>query len=148
MGISLEGPSLVDFDPEAAMKNDFLHQIGHEDHFSSLGDKMHQKFRIENRIYPVFAFTAPLLAATPIFQYLSTHQAKNDTTINSIIYRACICCADLAYRPFTVDCVYISKNFGICLVMLFKVPRLLAMIVVTISNPVTSPPPPPKKNLI
>ena len=42
--------------------------------------------------------------------------------------------------------MYIWKNFGICLVMVFKVPRLL----VTFSNYFKSygyhkPPPPPKK---
>ena len=26
-----------------------------------------------------------------------------------------------AYRPFTLRCVYIAKNFGICIVMVFKV---------------------------
>ena len=71
-------------------KNYFLHQIDHED------DIMHQKFRILDRIYPVFAFMAPPLIVTPIFQCLSTPQAKNDTTIKSIIYRACIYCADLS----------------------------------------------------
>ena len=36
------------------------------------------------------------------------------------------------YTPFTLRYVYISKNFGICLVMVFKEPRLLATIVATI----------------
>ena len=39
---------------------------------------------------------------------------------------------------FTLPCVYISKNFGICFVTVFKVSRLLATIIATILNPVTT----------
>ena len=39
---------------------------------------------------------------------------------------------------FTLPCVYISKNFGICFVTVFKVSRLLATIMATILNPVTT----------
>lgn len=65
------------------------------------------------------------------------------TTDGNCLYNLPCLYTARAYRPFTLHCVYISKNFGICLVMVFKVPRLLPTIEATTLSPVTISPPSP-----
>ena len=60
--------SIIDPDRGSSEKNDFLHQNGHENHFSNLEDIMHQIFRIIIQDLFSLSFLAhPSLPCTPIY---------------------------------------------------------------------------------
>ena len=112
MGISLEGPSFLDFDPEAAVKKWVSSSKRPRGPFLQSWGYNAADIQNIDRIYPVFYFLA----------HTSLQLPSTNTSAHTV----------QTYRPFTLRNVYISKNGGICLVMVSKLSRLLATIVAPI----------------